>query len=89
MGRSRWVECYRSLDLDTIGTSTAAMSLISADPAVLKAAGTEVVGVAPGVAALVMIAENAADFLHVFVVEPNRIGHRFDDGVSIAVVVSP
>jgi hypothetical protein len=72
-----------SLDTDTLGASTASMSLLSADPGVLKAAGTEVVGMAPGVAALVMLSEGAAiDFLHVFVATPTRLGlHRSDEGL--------
>jgi hypothetical protein len=78
-----------SIDADALGSSTATMTLLSADPSVLKAAGTEVVGVTPGVAALVMLSEgHAIDFLHVFVVEPNRLGlHRVDDGLERAELV--
>jgi len=78
-----------SIDVDALGTGTAAMTLLSADPGVLKAAGTEVVGVTPGVAALVMLSEGrAVDFLHVFVVQPNRLGmHRIDDGLERAELV--
>lgn len=78
-----------SLDIDAAGTSTGTMTLLSADPSVLKAAGTEVVGMAPGVAALVMLTEGAAiDFLHVFVAEPNRLGfHRYEDGLQRSEIV--
>jgi hypothetical protein len=78
-----------SIDADALGSSTAAMTLLSADPAVLKTAGTEVMGLSPGVAALVMLSEeHAVDFLHVFVVEPNRLGlHRLDDGLERAELV--
>jgi hypothetical protein len=78
-----------SLDLDTQGTSTSTVSLMSADQNVLKAAGTEVIGAAPGVAALVMLAEGrAVDFLHVYVVEANRIGiHRRDGGLELGEIL--
>ncbi|MFN0252947.1 MAG: hypothetical protein ACKV2T_39095 [Kofleriaceae bacterium] len=78
-----------SLDLDTQGTSSAAISLVSADPSVLDAKGTEVIGAAAGVAALVMLAEGrAVDFLHVYVVEPNRIGlHRRDGGLELGEIL--
>src|SRR5262245_30502646 len=46
-----------SLDLNIQGTSTPTVSLLSADPDVLKAAGTEVVGQSPGVAALVLLSD--------------------------------
>jgi hypothetical protein len=77
------------IDLDTQGTSTATVSLMSADPVVLKAAGTEVIGASPGVAALVMLTEGRAiDFLHVYVVEPNRIGlHRRDGGLELGEIL--
>lgn len=77
------------LDLTTAGSSTSSVSLMSADPLVLKAAGTEVIGAAPGVAALVMLAEGrAVDFLHVYVAEPNRIGlHRRDGGLELGEIL--
>ncbi len=78
-----------SLDADTLGTSGIAMTLMSADPAVLKAADTEVVGMSPGVAALVMLADGRAiDFLHVFVIEPDRLGlHRVEAGLERAELI--
>jgi hypothetical protein len=78
-----------SISLDTQGTSTSSISLMSADPAILKAAGTEVIGAAPGVTALVMLAENrAVDFLHVYVMEANRIGlHRRDGGLELGEIL--
>lgn len=78
-----------AIDLDTQGTSGSSVSLMSADPAVLKAAGTEVIGASPGVAALVMLAEGrAVDFLHVYVAEPNRLGlHRRDGGLELGEIL--
>lgn len=79
-----------SLDLDVAGSSTPAMTLLSADPTVLKTSGTEVVGQSPGVAALVLLTDQGAavDFLHVFVVAPNRIGvHRRDGGLELGELV--
>ena len=72
-----------SIDVDALGTSSATMTLMSADPRVLKAAGTEVIGASPGVAALVMLSEGSAvDFLHVYVAAPNRVGlQRIDSGL--------
>jgi hypothetical protein len=74
-----------SIDLGTSGSSSSTVSLLSADPSVIKTSGTEIHGIGPGVAALVMLAEGRAiDFLHVFVVEPNRIGlHRRDGGLEL------
>src|SRR5262245_11818755 len=65
-----------ALDLDVKGTTTPTVSLLSADPEVLKAVGTEVVGQAPGLAALVLLTEDgrAVDFFHVTVAAPKRIG---------------
>lgn len=73
-----------SIDADTAGTSSSAMTLTSADPSVLKTAGTEVVGISPGVAAMVMLSgSSAVDFLHVYVVAPNRLGlHRLSEGLE-------
>jgi hypothetical protein len=73
-----------SIDADTAGTSGSAMTLVSADPSVLKTAGTEIVGVSPGLAAMVMLSgSSAVDFLHVYVVAPNRLGlHRLADGLE-------
>ena len=73
-----------SLDADTAGTASAPMTLMSADTSVIKASGTEVVGMGPGVAALVMLSDGRAiDFLHVFVDAPTRLGfHRFQDGLE-------
>lgn len=78
-----------TIDLDTSGSSTSSVSLMSADPSVLKAAGTEVIGAAPGVAALVMLTEGrAVDFLHVYVAEANRIGlHRRDGGLELGEIL--
>ena len=79
-----------ALDFNIQGTSTPTVSLLSADPAVLKAAGTEVVGQAPGVAALVLVSEEgrAVDFLHVFVAAPKRLGmHRRDGGLDLGELV--
>lgn len=72
-----------SIDVDALGTSSAAMSLMSGDPRIIKTAGTEIVGLQPGVAALVMLSEGAAvDFLHVYVAAPNRVGlQRIEDGL--------
>src|SRR5688500_9118748 len=54
-----------ALDTTIAGSSAPTMTLLSADPAVLKAAGTEIVGQAPGVAALVLLTEAGAavDFI--------------------------
>jgi hypothetical protein len=79
-----------SVDLDALGSSTPTFTLLSADPSVLKASGTEVVGQAPGVAALVMLSERgeAIDFLHVPVTAPNRLGlHRRAGGLELAELV--
>jgi hypothetical protein len=78
-----------SIDADTTGASGAAMTLMSADPTILKTADTEVIGMAPGVAALVMLAEGRAiDFLHVFVVAPDRLGlHRVEEGLERAELI--
>lgn len=72
-----------SIDVDALGTSTGTMTLMSGDPRIIKAAGTEIVGIQPGVAALVMLSENSAvDFLHVYVAAPNRVGlQRIEDGL--------
>jgi hypothetical protein len=78
-----------ALSLDTQGSTTSKVTLVSADEGVLKAAGTEVIGAGAGVAALVMLAEDrAVDFLHVYVVEANRIGlHRRDGGLELGEIL--
>ena len=79
-----------SLDLSIQGTATPTVSLLSGDSEVLKAAGTEVVGMAPGVAALVLLSDEgrAVDFIHVFVAAPKRIGlHRRDGGLELGELV--
>jgi hypothetical protein len=79
-----------ALDTELGGSSAPAITLLSADPAVLKAAGTEVVGQAPGVAALVLLTDAGAavDFLHVFVAAPKRVGlHRRDGGLDLGELV--
>ncbi|MBL9013159.1 MAG: hypothetical protein JNL83_03230 [Myxococcales bacterium] len=72
-----------SIDVDALGTSSGAMTLMSGDPRVIKAAGTEIVGLQAGVAALVMLSESSAvDFLHVYVAAPTRVGlQRIEDGL--------
>src|SRR5688572_22736773 len=75
-----------SLDLDIAGTATPTVTLFSGDSAVLKAAGTEVAGLAPGVAALVLLDNEgrAVDFIHVSVAAPKRIGlHRRNAGLDL------
>lgn len=79
-----------SVDVDVLGSSTPTVTLLSADPTVLKASGTEVVGQAPGLAALILLAANdqAIDFLHVSVAAPNRLGlHRRDGGLELGEIV--
>src|SRR5262245_30232264 len=74
-----------SVDLDVLGSSTPTVTLLSADPTVLKTSGTEVVGQAPGLAALVLLTnDQAIDFLHVSVAAPNRLGlHRREGGLEL------
>jgi hypothetical protein len=79
-----------SVNVDALGSSTPTITLLSADPSVLKASGTEVVGQAPGLAALVMLTANgqAIDFLHVSVTAPNRVGlHRRDGGLELGELI--
>jgi hypothetical protein len=79
-----------SVDIDALGSSTPVLTLLSADPNVLKASGTEVVGQAPGLAALVLLTADgqAIDFLHVSVTQANRLGlHRRDGGLELGEIV--
>ncbi len=79
-----------ALDVTIQGTSTPTVSLLSGDPEVLKAAGTEVIGQSPGLAALVLLTEDgrAIDFFHVTVATPKRIGlHRRDGGLDLGEMV--
>lgn len=79
-----------SLNLDVAGSATPTVTLLSANPNVLKAAGTEVVGQSPGLAALVLLTADGAaiDFLHVSVATPNRLGlHRRDGGLELGEII--
>src|SRR5690606_15456553 len=75
-----------ALDVSIAGTTAPTVTLFSGNSEILKAAGTEVVGQAPGIAALVLLDadERAIDFLHVSVAMPTRIGlHRRDSGLDL------
>jgi hypothetical protein len=78
-----------ALDVDASGIGSPAISLIAADPGVLKVSGTEVRGEGEGVSALLLLAEGQViDFLHVFVAVPDRIGlHHRDGGLDLGEIV--
>ncbi len=79
-----------ALDVNIAGTATPTVSLFSGNTDVLKAAGTEVVGQSPGIAALVLLDSEgrAVDFLHVSVATPTRLGfHRRDTGLDLGELV--
>jgi hypothetical protein len=61
--------------LETGGAAVPPAALIAADEEVIKVAGNQLTGAAPGMSAVLLLDEDgvALDFFHIFVAEPDRL----------------
>ena len=81
--------------LETPGIGTPALHLEAADGEIVKIAGNQITGLAPGISAVLALDESdrVLDFFHVFVAEPDRIeiqrlggaGSDLDGGLELLV----